>query len=102
MLGETVSHFRMDLLKRTVPTTLLVAMDRLCQPTGKLWQLTPSVFLRAAGPADKPAAPPRALFHCVGCASVSLVDEEERLTCTNCKTGFPIQDGLYDFRGKER
>ena len=45
----TVSHFRLGLLKRTLPVGLLVWMDSLAQWTGDLWQVTPSVFVRAAG-----------------------------------------------------
>ncbi len=44
---RTVSHFRDPLLKRLLPTRLLVALDRAVQRTGEWWQLTPSVFLRA-------------------------------------------------------
>jgi len=98
---RTVSHFRLDLLKRAMPTGLLVALDRLCQPTGALWQLTPSVFVRAVAPADNPAAPSSAFFRCPACGSTALVDEAERLTCAECGARFPLQDGLYDFRGEE-
>lgn len=37
----TVSHFRMDLLKRALPTRWLVALDAAAQRTGDWWQLTP-------------------------------------------------------------
>ena len=54
----TVSHLRMGLLKRTLPTGLLVWLDSLFSLTGGLWQLTPSVFLKAqADAAGSPAAP---------------------------------------------
>ena len=43
----TVSHFRIGILKRTIPTSVLVFLDSVFQWTGALWQLTPSVFLRA-------------------------------------------------------
>jgi SAM-dependent methyltransferase len=43
----TVSHFRLGVLKRTVPVPLLVWLDSIAQWTGGLWQLTPSVFVRA-------------------------------------------------------
>jgi ubiquinone/menaquinone biosynthesis C-methylase UbiE len=99
---RTVSHFRVGLLKRTVPTGLLVALDRLCQPTGELWQLSPSLFLRAAAPADKASAPPGTFFRCTVCGSTVLVDEGDRLICTDCGARFPFQDGIYDFRGGDR
>ncbi|MBN1179920.1 MAG: methyltransferase domain-containing protein [Anaerolineae bacterium] len=99
---RTTSHFRLGALKRAVPTDVLVAMDRLCQPTGALWQLTPSVFHRALAPADKTPAAPDAFFRCTVCGSTLLVDEGEHLTCVDCGVQFPFQDGIYDFRGGSR
>src|SRR5512134_2547633 len=43
----TLSHFRVGLLKRLVPTGILVFFDSLFQGTGAWWQLTPSVFVKA-------------------------------------------------------
>lgn len=43
----SVSHFRLEWLKRRVPLSLLVALDAALQGTGRWWQLAPSVFLRA-------------------------------------------------------
>jgi SAM-dependent methyltransferase len=99
---RAVSHFRLDLLKRTVPTGLLVALDRLLQPAGALCQVSPSVFVRAAAPADRPAAPAGAFFRCTGCGSTVMVDAGDHLACTRCGARFPLQEGIYDFRGGER
>ncbi|MGA9533875.1 MAG: class I SAM-dependent methyltransferase [Anaerolineales bacterium] len=53
----TVSHFRLGILKRLLPLGLLVALDAAAQWTGDLWQLSPSVFLRArASQPESPAA----------------------------------------------
>ena len=41
----TVSHFRIGLLKKWMPTGLLVGLDSWAQKTGDWWQLTPSVFV---------------------------------------------------------
>lgn len=99
---RTVSHFRLGLLKRLAPTKLLVALDRLLQPTGALWQLTPSVFVRcatqAAAQASKPAAPQGAFFRCTVCGSTVLIDEGAVLSCTDCGARFAIRDGIYDFK----
>ncbi len=95
---RTVSHFRLDQLKRAVPTGLLVALDRLLQPTGALWQLTPSVFVRSEAQADKPAAPPGAFFRCIVCGSTMLVDGGEVVSCTDCGARFAVRDGIYDFK----
>ena len=54
----TVSHFRIDFLKRMLPLKLLVRLDAAAQWTGNLWQFTPSVFVRSqasGGPSDEPA-----------------------------------------------
>jgi SAM-dependent methyltransferase len=101
---RTVSHFRMGLLKRMAPTGLLVALDQLCQPTGALWQLTPSVFARAdahhptEARADKPAAPPGAFFRCTVCGSTMLENEGDALYCIDCGVRFAVHDGVYDFK----
>ena len=96
---RTVSHFRVGLLKRALPTGLLVALDRAVQPTGELFQLTPSVFIHSQAPADRPAAAEGALFRCVACGSASLEpDGRDMLACTGCGARYAIRDGIYDFR----
>ena len=52
----TVSHFRLGLLKRTLPLGLLVGLDALIQWTGDWWQLTPSVFARCTAVGDSASA----------------------------------------------
>jgi len=102
---RTVSHFRLDLFKRLVPTNLLVALDRLCQPTGALWQLTPSVFVRCKANSGKLSAPQGAFFRCTVCGSTALVDGEGALSCTDCGARFAVHAGcgasgaIYDFKG---
>jgi ubiquinone/menaquinone biosynthesis C-methylase UbiE len=95
---RAVSHFRLGLLKRLMPTKLLVALDQLLQPTGRLWQLTPSVFVRCAAQANKPAAPQGAFFRCTVCGSTVLVNKGVALSCTDCGARFAIHDGIYDFK----
>ncbi len=93
----TVSHFRLGLLKRLVPLSLLVALDALAQYTGDWWQLTPSVFLRARAVGDTPVATKGAFFRCPHCGA-PLVAEGERLPCPQCSTVWGIRDGIYDFK----
>ncbi len=99
---RTVSHFRVGFLKRAVPTGLLVALDRLFQPTGRLFQLTPSVFFRASAAADKPPAPATAFFRCTICGSTMLTEREDSLVCPDCGARFPVQEGIIDFVGGEK
>jgi SAM-dependent methyltransferase len=96
---RTVSHFRLDLLKRLVPLKLLTGLDRLCQPTGALWQLTPSVFVRSQAPADKPAAPDGAFFRCLVCGASGLTEVADALRCAGCGARYALRDGIYDFKG---
>ena len=95
---RTVSHFRLDLLKRLLPAKLLVTLDRWLQPTGAWWQLTPSVFVRCAARAEKETAPAGVFFRCPVCGSVKLVDEGYALACAECQTRFTVRDGIYDFK----
>jgi SAM-dependent methyltransferase len=93
---RAVSYLRIGLLKRVMPTGLLVALDRLLQPTGALWQLSPSVFVRCQG-GDKAPSPAGAFFRCTVCGS-TVLEKEEALSCTDCGARFAIRDGIYDFK----
>jgi SAM-dependent methyltransferase len=97
----TVSHFRMDLLKRLVPTGILVALDSIAQWTGPYWQLTPSVFVRASlgGERSEPA-PDEVIqwFKCPECGDSPLEKHADHLQCTSCGSRWAIRDGIYDFR----
>ena len=95
---RTVSHFRVGLLKRLVPTAWLVKLDSLSQPTGRWWQLTPSVFVKSQSPHTKPAAAEGAFFRCPVCRSTDLIEQEEAFACQGCQRRWPIHDGFYDFK----
>lgn len=102
---RTLSHFRLDLLKRLVPTSWLVMLDSLAQPTGNWFQLTPSVFLQAQ--VKKPASTfPTDFFRCPICHSSAFARQNspsktvnsELLICETCRHGWSFQDGIYDFK----
>lgn len=94
-----VSWLRLGLLKRTLPTALLVLADRVLQQSG--WAISPSIFLDLR--LDKPDAAP-------------LVDSDAPLDLLKCPvTGsslrwrdgelssesdlrWAIRDGVFDFR----
>ncbi len=95
---RTVSHFRLGLLKRIVPTRVLVALDALAQPTGRWWQLTPSVFVRARAQGASAAAAPTAFFRCPRCGHAPLEEAEAQLTCPACGARWAVRDGIYDFK----
>jgi SAM-dependent methyltransferase len=107
----TVSHFRVGLLKRIVPTRILVFFDSLFQWTGAWWQLSPSVFVRAKAVGQN--APSTTLrtrvpthgqvnilsyFKCPDCGHSPLIDKTEFLECSSCQKKWGVRDGIYDFR----
>ena len=94
----TVSHFRINLLKRLVPTKLLVGLDSMAQLTGNWWQLSPSVFTKSVAVGDTSVAKEGALFRCPACKT-SLTDIDRiALTCKACGTLWPVEDGIYNFK----
>ncbi len=99
---RTVSHFRFPLLKRMLPAGLLVSLDRLMQPSGALWQLTPSVFVRAVAAADKTTAADDAFFRCPACGADGLAEQDDHLLCNVCGARYPIRDGIYNLRPEEK
>jgi len=95
----SVSTFRVGILKRTVPTGILVGMDSLLQWTGGVLPLSPSVFLRARAVGENPpAAAPGAFFKCPACGSAPLEQKKDALACPGCKQKWGIKDGIYDFK----
>ena len=95
----TVSHFRVGLLKRTIPAGFLAALDGVFQPSGALFQITPSVFVRAAVSGDTPAAAgPGAFFKCPECGQAPLEQHPDHLLCPGCNRSYAFKDGIYDFK----
>ena len=103
----TVSHFRMEFLKRRVPTRWLVALDSLVQHSGRWWQLTPSVFVRSRATADGPTASPDAFFACPDCQTPlptpptilhEILPPEDDLVCPDCDRRWPVRDGIFIFK----
>ena len=93
----TVSHFRIGFLKRALPLKLLVWLDSILQPTGSLWQLSPSVFVRNKAIGDTPIAQTGTFFRCPMCGE-PLADTPPELICSSCGRTYPVTDGIYDFR----
>lgn len=94
----TVSHFRVPLLKRVVPLQILVALDGLMQWTGALWQLSPSVFVRARAVGHGEAAPEGAFWRCPICGSMELSEDPAGLRCQQCHRLWGRQGGIFNFR----
>jgi ubiquinone/menaquinone biosynthesis C-methylase UbiE len=100
----TLSHFRIGLLKRIVPTSILVFLDSLLQWTGAWWQFSPSVFVKAKSVGrDAPTIPPGqnsilAYFKCPDCSHSPLIAKTGSLECSSCGKRWAVKDGIYDFR----
>ena len=93
----TVSHFRAGFLKRLVPAPILGRADAALQWTGRYFQLTPSVFMRARAAGQPQAAANRPLYRCPRCAGIP-VQAEGGLSCPSCGQFYPIQDGVLMFK----
>jgi len=99
----TLSHFRIGLLKRIVPISILVFFDSIFQWTGAIWQFTPSVFVKAVG-GNRGAKPIKLnlsileFFKCPDCGYSPLTDRTNYLECSTCKKKWEFKDGIYDFR----
>jgi hypothetical protein len=99
----TVSHFRIDLLKRIIPPGLLAGLDSVFQWTGALWQITPSVFIKARVEGEQTGLIPadsRAFFKCPECGHAPLTGTGLQISCPACRRKWNITNGIYDFRGE--
>lgn len=96
----SVSHFRIALLKRWVPTPWLVGLDSAAQLTGNMWQLSPSVFVHSTAPTTGTAADPAHFFACPSDQTPlpTPATATAVLTCPTCGHGWRVEDGLYDFK----
>ncbi len=94
---RTVSHFRLAMLKRLISTALLIKLDALCQPTGALWQWSPSVFVRARTGAGRRPAPEGAFFRCPQCGHALGALGHEVYSCL-CGASWQREGLIYNFR----
>jgi len=99
---RTVSHFRVELLKRLIPAKILAGVDSMIQWTGDLWQLTPSVFVRAKATGQTVVSSQTKdislWFKCLSCGHAPLTYEGDTLTCPACASKWAVRNGIYDFR----
>ena len=96
----TVSHFRVNFLKKWIPTGILAALDSIFQYTGNWWQLSPSVFTRSISEKKSSNKPVDGFFQCPACQN-PLPEADpgtDKLVCPSCEKTYPVVDGIYDFR----
>lgn len=96
----TVSHFRAEPLKRLVPARLLAAADASLQWTGRCFQFTPSVLLRARAAGEPASVRERPVFLCPHCGG-ALTSTESSLHCA-CGRSYLLRDGILDFKNPQR
>lgn len=95
---RTVSHYRLGLLKRTIPANVLATVDGLIQPTGDFLQFSPSVFVQCAVRGEremKEIKEIREILRCPVCKGELNGDDTLR-----CDSGhrWGYRDGVYDFK----
>lgn len=97
---RALSYFRIGFLKRIIPTSLLIGLDGLLQPTGGWATLSPSVFVLAHKGSLQavPHVDGTVHFRCPACGHAALRDDGTRQTCLNCGAGWGFRDGIYDFK----
>lgn len=94
---RTVSHFRIGFLKRRIPIRILTALDALVQPTGALWQLSPSVFVRSRAGTGKAPAVDGAFFRCPACGAPLGTPPQRAFHC-KCGKVWRREGSIYNFR----
>ncbi len=95
----SLSYLRMGILKRTLPTSLMVGVDKLLQPTAALGTYSPSVFTKNITTGTEPAANLAGnLFKCPECGSLDMTEETEKVVCNGCELHWPIENGIYNFK----
>jgi SAM-dependent methyltransferase len=91
-----VSFFRVGLLKKVLPTPLLVGMDSLLQYSGILY--TPSIFTKNIAVGEsRDNFDAESIFVCPESGS-ELIQEGDTLTSKATGLRWAIRDGIYDFK----
>jgi len=93
----SVSHFRVEFLKRHLPLKFLAKMDALLQWTGRYVQLSPSIFTRCRADIVADKANQDSLFICPKCET-ALEGMGHDLNCKKCGATWGYKEGIYDFR----
>lgn len=91
------SHFRLPLLKKRVPTDLLVKLDKSLQSTGRFLQLTPQSFILSENPKHGKISNPDQFFACPKCKT-PIFEQDGHFDCEKCGKVWLKEDGVYIFK----
>jgi ubiquinone/menaquinone biosynthesis C-methylase UbiE len=93
-----VSYLRLGPIKHGLPLKLLNRVEGWLQPTGRWWQLSPSMFTRNVAVGSNAKARSGTFFKCPACGSSDLGPIGPQIICQACAREWPIRDGIFDFR----
>lgn len=93
-----LSYLRIGVLKRVIPTRLLVAIDALLQHTGTIYNASPSVFMKNVLSGTTRIASDSPLFKCPVCSNPDLKPINDNLHCDDCGALWSGEGGVYDFK----
>jgi len=95
---RAVSTFRLALLKRLIPASILASLDGAIQHPTSRFQMSPSIFLRAHSTKHGAPVLNDALWRCPACGSTEIAESANALACRVCARVYPIVDGIIDFK----
>jgi SAM-dependent methyltransferase len=93
-----VSTFRVGVLKRVVPTALLVALDNALQRPTARWTIAPSILYRAENGKAGDARLNPSLWRCVKCGATKMNARETTMQCEQCGAQFFQTDGIWEMK----
>ena len=100
----SVSNLRSGLLKKILPTKVMLFIDKIFHPVFNLFKFGPSIFVLAekkvhpAPDGQKIAHTIANILQCPRCGSYELIFLKNEIRCKECEKHYPIIDGVYDFR----
>ncbi len=96
---RNVSALRLGIFKSILPLGVMLALERLIQPSGDLLAVSPSIFVRTTVPGSRvQVVATRALFKCPACGAADLRREGDVLICNANGERWAVRDGVYDFK----
>ncbi|MEM7131425.1 MAG: class I SAM-dependent methyltransferase [Chloroflexota bacterium] len=102
---HAVSHFRLPLLKRLIPTGFLAQLDNLISLPSGLYPISPSVFLQTqvkgngnhlSGNSQNDLV---GIFRCPNCSAETLdYNGDTLLHCSQCSISYRQEGRIWDFK----